>query len=366
MVNYKLNRLRYLVNKNILNKESKAAFISYNHPIAFSQIYPILNIIKSKDIFSSPDDYLINNKNITEYEVVFIQVKWDFNSQFLFDFIKLVKLHNQSEIKIIFLDWYAPLHINFPNILDIVDVYVKKQVLLDLKKYNGMFDTNLVEYESRWNREFLNTKYIRVNTQSLSTKLVVGWNFATDKLRVKQLNKKLYSSQLNRSTDIHSRMCSPSERNTWYGHMRGRAYDAISLLADNNPNLVVLNQSKKIKYNKYIEELTNSKICISPFGYGEVCWRDFEAILAGALLIKPDMSHIETNPNIYQPFITYIPIRWDFQDLEEKCLYYLQNEDERLKIIQNSIDVWTSFLSYGFSETINKLSKKVSLPNLFS
>jgi len=29
---------------------------------------------------------------------------------------------------------------------------------------------------------------------------------------------------------------------------------------------------------------SGSKICISPFGYGEICWRDFEAIIFGCLL----------------------------------------------------------------------------------
>ena len=43
--------------------------------------------------------------------------------------------------------------------------------------------------------------------------------------------------------------------------------------------------------------MRHSRICISPFGYGEICWRDFEAILCGCLVVKPDMSHVETNPS---------------------------------------------------------------------
>ena len=31
---------------------------------------------------------------------------------------------------------------------------------------------------------------------------------------------------------------------------------------------------------------------MSPFGFGEICYRDFEAMLNGACLIKPDVSHL--------------------------------------------------------------------------
>ena len=42
-------------------------------------------------------------------------------------------------------------------------------------------------------------------------------------------------------------------------------------------------------------------------------------------MIKPDMKHIKTWPNIYIPMDTYIPCRWDFSDLEEKVRWALKN-----------------------------------------
>jgi hypothetical protein len=39
--------------------------------------------------------------------------------------------------------------------------------------------------------------------------------------------------------------------------------------------------------------LTNSKLCFSPFGYGELCWRDIEGLSDGGCLIKPDMGHLQ-------------------------------------------------------------------------
>jgi len=65
----------------------------------------------------------------------------------------------------------------------------------------------------------------------------------------------------------------------------------------------------------YAEELTSVKAVISPFGWGEVCFRDFEALMYGALMIKPDMTHLETFPDVYHPQLS---VKWDGTDLRNK------------------------------------------------
>jgi hypothetical protein len=90
--------------------------------------------------------------------------------------------------------------------------------------------------------------------------------------------------------------------------------------------------------DQYYRELPNSKIVLSPFGWGEVCFRDFEAILSGALLFKPDMSHVQTWPNVYIPYETYIPLDWDGGDLLEKTKRYLEDETERKRIAKNAYE----------------------------
>jgi len=97
--------------------------------------------------------------------------------------------------------------------------------------------------------------------------------------------------------------------------------------------------------NQYYKELNLSKMVLSPFGWGEVCFRDFEAIIFGALVIKPDMSHLITWPNVYVPNETYIPIKWDGSDLLEKCEFYLDNENERQKIASNAFEQYKNELS---------------------
>ena len=99
----------------------------------------------------------------------------------------------------------------------------------------------------------------------------------------------------------------------------------------------MITPNKRVTLEEYYQEMTSSKICISPFGYGEICWRDFEAMLCGCLVIKPDMSHVETNPDIFKPFKTYVPVEWDFSDLEDKCIYYLTHEGERQRIVTDAL-----------------------------
>jgi hypothetical protein len=103
--------------------------------------------------------------------------------------------------------------------------------------------------------------------------------------------------------------------------------------------------SGMVSQKQYYRELGDSKIVLSPFGWGEVCFRDFEAILSGALLFKPDMSHLETFPNVYIPYETYIPLDWEGGDLLEKTKRYLEDEKERIRIVKNAHEQYYTELS---------------------
>jgi len=101
----------------------------------------------------------------------------------------------------------------------------------------------------------------------------------------------------------------------------------------------------------YYRELSDSKIVLSPFGWGEVCFRDFETIITGGLLFKPDMSHLITWPNVYIPYETYIPLKWDGSDLLEKTEIYINNENERRRITQNAFEQYKNELKQISSRT---------------
>jgi hypothetical protein len=87
--------------------------------------------------------------------------------------------------------------------------------------------------------------------------------------------------------------------------------------------------------HEYFAELCNSMICVSPFGHGEVCYRDFECFAAGALLLKQRMDHMESWPTYYQANVTYVPFEWDFSNLHETLECILQAPDRYQEIAAN-------------------------------
>jgi len=61
------------------------------------------------------------------------------------------------------------------------------------------------------------------------------------------------------------------------------------------------------------------------------------------------MSHIETSPDIFVPFKTYVPVAWDLSDLQEKVGYYAAHSEERRAIAERAFAVIHSYIQHdGF------------------
>lgn len=67
---------------------------------------------------------------------------------------------------------------------------------------------------------------------------------------------------------------------------------------------------------QYLNTLYQSIYALSPFGMGEICYRDFEVMQFGVTLIKPDMGSIKTLPNPYLDD-TYVKVKHDWSDLQD-------------------------------------------------
>ena len=74
--------------------------------------------------------------------------------------------------------------------------------------------------------------------------------------------------------------------------------------------------TRKLSRRAYFQELRTSKIVVSPFGFGEINLRDFEVFLTGGLLLKPDMSHMETWPDLFRAGETMLAHAWDLSDFD--------------------------------------------------
>ena len=93
----------------------------------------------------------------------------------------------------------------------------------------------------------------------------------------------------------------------------------------------------KLPYQEYINVLYNSKVALSPFGMGELCFRDFECMQFGTIIIKPSMSMINTIPNIYESNDTYLSVMYDWSNLNETIDYVLSNFDTLNERINHNI-----------------------------
>ena len=106
----------------------------------------------------------------------------------------------------------------------------------------------------------------------------------------------------------------------------------LKLLKDFNGNIA---SGISISKKKYWKELRNSKLSISPYGWREICYRDFETFISGALLVKPSMEHLETYPDVFKPNETYVPVSWSLDDLPEKLDHLMTNFSDYRQIAEN-------------------------------
>lgn len=96
-----------------------------------------------------------------------------------------------------------------------------------------------------------------------------------------------------------------------------------------------LGRETRLSRRAFMRELKRTKVVLSPFGWGEINLRDYEACIAGAALLKPDMNHLETWPDLYGAD-AYIPFRWDFSDLAEQAARAIADKEWRLSIAERA------------------------------
>lgn len=72
------------------------------------------------------------------------------------------------------------------------------------------------------------------------------------------------------------------------------------------------------------------------------------------------MDHMETWPNIFIPNKTYVPLEWDFSNLDEICETFIKNDKLRNEIILNSQEVYRESISKnGMDKFCNWFLKQI-------
>ena len=264
------------------------------------------------------------------------------------------------EARLGYFDWFAPTDLRYAEALnEHLDVYLKKQALRDFGQYNRVTlgDTNLTDfYARRFHLHYPETHFQIPN--GFRDKLLLGTHFAfSDHMLPYFLSP--FPKAENRSIDLHARIAVKGTE--WYTRMRQEALDKVTHLESR----LQVTCRGRVSREEYFKELFNSKLCFSPFGYGEVCWRDFEAMFTGSLLLKPDMSHLDCYPDVFLPYETYIPLAWDLSDFDEKVDHYLNHPAQRETIARNAFDLLGDyFRQQRFLEDTQPLLQRLGLPRV--
>ena len=130
-----------------------------------------------------------------------------------------------------------------------------------------------------------------------------------------------------------------AENGSYYTNHRNGAWDMIG----DDPGYSFLKD--RLPFQEYMNALYQSKLSISPFGQGEVCYRDFEVFELGVAMVKPTMDIVNTHPNPYIPNETYIPVDLDWEELNETVLGMLDKPDKIQYIVENSRKVYDELYS---------------------
>ena len=264
------------------------------------------------------------------------------------------------------------------EVLPFVKKYVKKQLYKDKKIYfnkikGGRFhtdyyiNTHTIKDFKDYNQELLNPKYLK--------KLTLGWNLGVafffdyvefskidyylEFLKFKYLDKMEYKMKLpfyenwnedKIKYDYFSLMNTKFYRES-VGFQRIKLKKVLENLK--NKNGIIKGRFNK---KKYYETLRNSKVSIGAFGWGEICYREFEAIMCGTAFMTADMSKIETWPNIYHDGHTYLSYDLEFENLENNLNILINDISLRKKLVINSKSILENcHLQTGKKYFLNKI-----------
>jgi hypothetical protein len=290
------------------------------HRLALQQFYPFFHYERlfrraGIQFRAIPYNSLADVNEIPDADAYFVQYPALLPEPALPQFLARIR-HAHATAPIAFFDWFAPTDIRFADDVEpYVTAYTKKALLRDRSAYlepTKGHSTLEDHYADRLGVPASLPPEWSVNGRIID-RLTTAPAFWADAWYLRTLDR-LDRPPIDdvRDIDLHIRMATSGS--PWYAAMRQEALAAAMATAGR----LRLSPPQLTDHRSYMSELRRSRLCFSPFGYGEICWRDYEAIMSGAVLVKPDMSHIECVPDIYQPGETYISVRWDMTDLQQK------------------------------------------------
>lgn len=309
-------------------------------------LFPILkieNILRKKKIFINIESKI--NIDLLKSDLVIIDSKfhknlWEINCNKIFEELKILK---DSVGRIFYYDTTDSTGCIQKEIFPYIDKYLKSQILLKSSLYKNRYYGQRIfsdYYHKNFNVVDQKAIYSTSLTDSEIKKIDLGWNssicnysflgkifnFIFSKTRIKKFLISPFpyiSPNKKRKSNFNYRMSAAYPKNT-ISFQRKFVLEKMSKI------------KKRVGFPKYINELKKTKILISPFGWGEICYRDFESFIYGNLLFKPNMNHLSTWPKLYLENETYIPFNWSMRDFEKKLFNTLENYQNYKFIAENA------------------------------
>lgn len=83
----------------------------------------------------------------------------------------------------------------------------------------------------------------------------------------------------------------------WITRHRQKCLENITMLGKQGLKVVTAGH-RAYTQKEYMAIMADTKVILSPFGWGEFCYRDYEALLLGCRVYKPAFNHIRQCPDI--------------------------------------------------------------------
>lgn len=299
-------------------------------------------------------------------DILFFGIDWSVPVEDVIKFLK--SIYDQADRpKIVYLDHTCLSSSPYFQAAPYVDAYVRKQLLNPITDYNDKtFIGNNIYADyvaNRYDTDLDGWQFGAKIPDNHINKVLAGWNLATANTlsrpsRYPLLRK--FQRRSKKTLDLTCRvnLTEDGDKNSMYYIHRVHCMEAVVAIEDkftigHNAN------GERITYKAFHREMRQSRLGLSPFGWGEITDRDFRIINSHTLLIKPDMSHLQTNPDIFRAGETYAPVKWDFSNLEEVVEYYLSHPKETREICDHAIRVYDDY--YRNDCFVDKLDEIITL-----
>lgn len=355
-------------------------FVKYFNKELLDKGYTIKFYQNINKEFLKSDLIIINSRIYTETKLKLIKKKINLRSNH--NFLKpLAKLYKKNP-NIIWLDLSDSAGNTQFEVLPYVKKYVKKQFYKDKLLYKKNFFRNRFYsdfYQKNYNLEKDSIQKFERLKDEYFDKLVLGWNIGVgnyfDELNyskfskfsciLKAINATNYKNFFKYTLGYHDNH--NRENDIFFSSNLRKNEQKISIHYQRQKVSEILMKrygeinSERLSHKDFLLSLKKSKISVGAFGWGEICYREFEAIKMGSAILFPNMDNIETWPNIYQDRVTFLSYDYDMSNLLDRAKELIDNDNLRNTLIKNSQKICKSVYSNEGLEYLINFFKKITI-----